>query len=308
MNKKVEVFLTQARRDWSAAEYLATQGQDFSPQVCFLAQQAAEKGLKAVLAARGEEPPRTHDLEKLAGKIPESYYCAKLKVKDLKGLTEWAVKSRYPTPDKPPPSKKDADIAFKRATRILISVEKDLAEHSKQLERSRQANTFIARSRLVEQVEVNPRASRGDWPTYASTPEDWLTYARRDLAAAEYLATQGQDFSPQVCFLAQQAAEKGLKAILAARGEEPPRTHWAVKSRYPTRNEPPPSKKDAGIALWQARTFLASVEQDFEHIQQHKANERVITDRKSINYLEQYMNQKKPQITSGRESGFDLDY
>lgn len=42
----------------------------------------------------------------------------------------------------------------------------------------------------------------------------WLAYAKRDLEAAQALLNQGAIFTQQVCFLAQQGAEKALKAGL----------------------------------------------------------------------------------------------
>ena len=38
--------------------------------LCFHAQQAAEKAIKAGLVAGGAEPPRTHDLEMLLAAVP----------------------------------------------------------------------------------------------------------------------------------------------------------------------------------------------------------------------------------------------
>ena len=51
-----------------------------------------------------------------------------------------------------------------------------------------------------------------------SEAERWLSQARRDLDDAEYLLG-GSRFN-QTCFLAQQAAEKALKAFLYFRGAE----------------------------------------------------------------------------------------
>jgi|694.fasta_scaffold06101_2 HEPN domain-containing protein len=115
----------------------------------------------------------------------------------------------------------------------------------------------------------------------------WLAYARQDLTAAQALAAQAQSFSQQICFLSQQAAEKSLKAVLIFLQIEFPFRHdlelfrtlfpedwqcsqltnleqlteWAVESRYPT-DSPDPSDQDAQIALQQAETILAIVEQD----------------------------------------------
>lgn len=46
----------------------------------------------------------------------------------------------------------------------------------------------------------------------------WLEQARRDLAAARYNAEGG--YHNVACYLAQQAGEKALKAVLYARGAD----------------------------------------------------------------------------------------
>ncbi len=64
--------------------------------VCFHAQQAAEKYLKAFLVSRGIRVERTHDLEYLLGE------CEKLEPRlaalqdDCQALSAYAVDSRYP--------------------------------------------------------------------------------------------------------------------------------------------------------------------------------------------------------------------
>jgi len=64
-------------------------------QLCFHAQQAAEKALKALLMDRDEEPPYTHDIHALMQLLR-----AKMEVPtDLaaaEDLTSYAVFSRYP--------------------------------------------------------------------------------------------------------------------------------------------------------------------------------------------------------------------
>ena len=47
----------------------------------------------------------------------------------------------------------------------------------------------------------------------------WWRQARRDLESADIIARH--DRHEVACFLAQQAAEKGLKAFLYAQGESP---------------------------------------------------------------------------------------
>lgn len=65
--------------------------------VCYHAQQAGEKALKAVLAYYGQEIPRTHDLFRLlelcAEHFPDLMDCATA----AKRLTDYAVITRYPS-------------------------------------------------------------------------------------------------------------------------------------------------------------------------------------------------------------------
>lgn len=57
------------------------------------------------------------------------------------------------------------------------------------------------------------------------TPEEWLSYARADLAVC-YVAMERTEISPEIaCFHAQQYAEKSLKALLLTKKVPFPRTH-----------------------------------------------------------------------------------
>jgi HEPN domain-containing protein len=61
-------------------------------------------------------------------------------------------------------------------------------------------------------------------PIEAGSPADWLRYARSDLNLARIAA--GSDVMLEMlCFHAQQAAEKSIKAVLLAAGIPFPRTH-----------------------------------------------------------------------------------
>ena len=68
--------------------------------LCFLAQQAAEKGLKAVLRSRGVVFPRTHNLRVLLGLLPEDV-AVPPDVEDAAALSAYAVGSRYPDAREP---------------------------------------------------------------------------------------------------------------------------------------------------------------------------------------------------------------
>lgn len=65
-----------------------------------MAQQAAEKALKAAIALDGDEPPRTHDLVALAARLTGPA-AIQARVDDLRHLTDAHLSSRYPTPFEP---------------------------------------------------------------------------------------------------------------------------------------------------------------------------------------------------------------
>lgn len=65
-----------------------------------MAQQAAEKALKALIALDGAEPPRTHDLVALAARLA-SDAAIQVRVEALRHLSDAYVSSRYPSPFEP---------------------------------------------------------------------------------------------------------------------------------------------------------------------------------------------------------------
>ena len=63
--------------------------------VCFHAQQAAEKAVKAVLVHLGVDFPKSHRLDRLAGLLPGNANPG-FDVSALTELAPWAVAGRYP--------------------------------------------------------------------------------------------------------------------------------------------------------------------------------------------------------------------
>ena len=63
--------------------------------VCFLAQQAVEKALKAALVLEGIDVPYVHDLNAVRNRLPDSW-SVRSEHPDLSELTVWASESRYP--------------------------------------------------------------------------------------------------------------------------------------------------------------------------------------------------------------------
>ncbi|MBN1536947.1 MAG: HEPN domain-containing protein [Anaerolineales bacterium] len=66
--------------------------------LCFNAQQAAEKALKAVCLFRGLDFPKTHSLIRLMDIIEADGLAIPHKVKSADILTHYAVQTRYPSP------------------------------------------------------------------------------------------------------------------------------------------------------------------------------------------------------------------
>jgi HEPN domain-containing protein len=64
--------------------------------LCFDAQQAAEKAIKAVLVLKGRRLPRTHDLAELVDLVAATGIEVPQEVREAKRLTPYAVAGRYP--------------------------------------------------------------------------------------------------------------------------------------------------------------------------------------------------------------------
>ncbi len=120
-------WLEYAADDLRTAEFLLQQP-DFIPRhPCWLAQQAAEKALKALLIFLQIEYPFSHDLDQIRLLIPEGWR-VRYDPPDLSFLTEWAVEARYPG-DWPDATEMDAQEATDQARTVLEYVRGDLARH-----------------------------------------------------------------------------------------------------------------------------------------------------------------------------------
>jgi HEPN domain-containing protein len=89
-------WLRFAHDDVVLARAGLTRHQIFQPrQVCFSAQQAAEKAIKALLVAEQIPFQFTHDLELLVRLLPPARI-VNAAVTDLAWLGQWATATRYP--------------------------------------------------------------------------------------------------------------------------------------------------------------------------------------------------------------------
>jgi HEPN domain-containing protein len=117
-------WLKYAEEDLIAAEQMARQDDIAPRQACWLAQQSAEKAIKAVLVYLQIKFPKKHDLDALRNQIPDGWQI-KIDYPDLSTLSEWAVEARYPG-DWPEALEKDAQAATEQARGILLSIQTDL--------------------------------------------------------------------------------------------------------------------------------------------------------------------------------------
>lgn len=92
----VRVWLQNARSDLALAKVPKTRSINYS-HLCFHAQQAAEKSIKAVFLARRVAMPRTHDLGFLLAQLPKDITVPPGMI-DAPTLTRFAVQQRYPGP------------------------------------------------------------------------------------------------------------------------------------------------------------------------------------------------------------------
>lgn len=91
-----EEWLRHAQSDLHLARLGSHQPGVLREQVCFHAQQAAEKALKAVLLKRGIDFPFTHDLEALLELADRGGVALPPEVANSGALTPYAVETRYP--------------------------------------------------------------------------------------------------------------------------------------------------------------------------------------------------------------------
>jgi HEPN domain-containing protein len=126
-----EAWLSFAREDLRVAKLVMTE--EIYNQVCFHAQQCAEKSLKAWLAAQGTPIPKTHKLADLLPLIPPQIL-GELKTK-LIIFDQFYIPTRYPDalPGSLPmglPGKDDAVETLELAKEILILIELTIAGKS----------------------------------------------------------------------------------------------------------------------------------------------------------------------------------
>ena len=129
MNATAERWLAFAREDLQVAEIVLEEG--IYNQVCFHAQQCAEKALKSALAHRGQALPRVHSITDLLQMLPADWFAGQ--EQEIMGLDDYYIPTRYPDalPGMLPdglPGREDAEEALAAARFLLRQVERRLSE------------------------------------------------------------------------------------------------------------------------------------------------------------------------------------
>lgn len=95
--------------------------------LCFQAQQAAEKALKAVLMAMGVRSPRTHDLADLLSLLDRTHPLLPDRLIQVAQLTVYAVGARYPGFGEPV-TRDEYEAALALAAYVVIWAEKEVGQ------------------------------------------------------------------------------------------------------------------------------------------------------------------------------------
>jgi HEPN domain-containing protein len=107
--------------DLAAARGLLTAEGVAPRQAAYLAQQAAEKALKATIALEGGEPPVTHDLMFLIARCPLEAGLRQVDV-DIVALSDAQTAARYPDPEDTPYDHDESALLVRDAARLLGAV------------------------------------------------------------------------------------------------------------------------------------------------------------------------------------------
>jgi HEPN domain-containing protein len=130
MTARLQAWIRQAENDMAMAEF-ARSGQ-FYAQACYHCSQAAEKALKGLLIGLGQDPPRSHSLERLVDALADlGLEVESLRSLQLKSLSRMTTATRYPDADEAPMNlfdARDCDLALGVAKSVLETVTKSLGD------------------------------------------------------------------------------------------------------------------------------------------------------------------------------------
>jgi HEPN domain-containing protein len=113
-------WLRMAIGDLAAARAVLAADRAPDRGAAYLAQQSAEKAIKAAIVATGFDPPRIHDLNRLAFALP--LFDGWASPPDLTRLTAAVVGARYPDPDEPAYEPDEVELLVADAAAVIDAV------------------------------------------------------------------------------------------------------------------------------------------------------------------------------------------
>ena len=123
--EELETWLQRAESNLRVAHLGRGEGV-FLEDLCFEAQQAAEKALKALLIYRSGDYPRVHAFTLILEQL-EQHVAVPEPIRELVELTDYAVQMRYPG-DYYPVSEEEYERALELAERALRWVRSQIGE------------------------------------------------------------------------------------------------------------------------------------------------------------------------------------
>jgi HEPN domain-containing protein len=126
--KEAGRWLRFAREDLGGAAAILKDDSTAARNACWLAQQAAEKAIKAGLVFLQVRFAKTHDLDALRDLLPDDWR-AKQTFADLSELAEWSVEARYPGLQEEP-TREDAAAAMATARTVVDLMGQDISSRS----------------------------------------------------------------------------------------------------------------------------------------------------------------------------------
>lgn len=121
-------WLRWSDEDLVAARHTAAD-EDIPPRVaCAHAQQSAEKAIKSLLIAKDIDPPRSHNLLRLARMLDEEKGRELLALK-ISELNRWAIEGRYPA-DADEATASDAACAVELSMQVNVLAHREMERGS----------------------------------------------------------------------------------------------------------------------------------------------------------------------------------
>ncbi len=137
-------------------------------------------------------------------------------------------------------------------------------------------------------------------PIAAGSAEDWLRHAKSDLALASKVSPGDDVLAETLCFHAQKAAEKAIKAVLVRLGAEFPRTHSV---RLLVDLLPTAIRDDAALEPAVALTDYAVTTRypgENEAVGQDELQEAIHLARAVIRWAESQIRSSPPEVTNAQ--------